>query len=163
MRRRLLPHPLMSAALVAVWLLLANDLSVGHLLLGAALGVLVPLATNAFWPERPRLARPGLALVLAARLIADIVVANLTVARSILSPRLALRPAFVRYPLELSDEFAVTVLASIISLTPGSVSAELSPDRRTLLVHALDLEDEARFIETIRQRYERPLREIFGC
>lgn len=163
MRRRLLPHPLMSAALVAVWLLLANDLSVGHLLLGAALGVLVPLATNAFWSERPRLARPGLALVLAARLIADIVVANLTVARSILSPRLALRPAFVRYPLELSDEFAVTVLASIISLTPGSVSAELSPDRRTLLVHALDLEDEARFIETIRQRYERPLREIFGC
>ncbi|TVP55306.1 MAG: cation:proton antiporter, partial [Halomonadaceae bacterium] len=63
-------------------------------------------------------------------------------------------------PLALTDEFAITMLASTISLTPGTVSAGLSPDRQTLLIHALHEPDPAALIAHIRSRYETPLKEI---
>jgi multicomponent K+:H+ antiporter subunit E len=163
MRRRLFPHPLMSVALLLVWLLLVNEISIAHLLLGAVLGIMIPLFSNAFWPERPRVGRPGTIMRLATRLLRDIVMANFTVARQILSPVRALKPDFVEYPLELDNEFTITVLASLISLTPGTVSSDLSEDRRTLLIHALDVTDKEALIADIKRNYEYPLREIFGC
>jgi multicomponent K+:H+ antiporter subunit E len=83
------------------------------------------------------------------------------VARLILGPTRRLRPGFIHLPLELESEFAITLLASTISLTPGTVSSNLSADGKTLLIHALDMEDEARVIAHIKRRYEAPLREIF--
>lgn len=159
--RWLLPHPLMTLTLAVVWLLLVNTLDPGQLLLGLLLGVLIPRFTDAFWPERPRLKRPGLMLRYLARLLADIVVANFQVARLILGPAQRLRPAFIELPVTLRDPFAVSVLASTISLTPGTVSADLSRDRRTLLVHCLDVPDPEALCRHIKHRYETPLGEIF--
>ena len=87
----------------------------------------------------------------------------LVVARLILGPRAALRPGFVRVPVDLREPYAVFTLACIITLTPGTVSSSISEDRRWLLVHALDVDDEAALIADIRQRYELPLKEIFAC
>jgi len=161
MIRRLLPHPHMSLTLVLVWLLLVNEISPGQLLLGALLGWLIPLVTSNFWPERPRPARPGVLAAYLLRLLLDILVANLEVARRVLGPVEGLKPAFVAYPLQLTDPFAISMLASTISLTPGTVSADLSPDRRTLLVHSLSTDDPQALCRAIHDRYEAPLMEIF--
>ena len=93
----------------------------------------------------------------------DILVANMAVAKLILGKPERLRPAFVEVPLDTDNEFVITVLASVVSLTPGTVSADISADRRTLLVHGLDVEDRAALVASIKQRYEAPLKEIFGC
>jgi multicomponent K+:H+ antiporter subunit E len=69
----------------------------------------------------------------------------------------------VQYPLDLREDFSITLLASTVSLTPGTVSADVSADRGTLLIHALDVADEAALIAQIKQRYEAPLKEIFEC
>jgi multicomponent K+:H+ antiporter subunit E len=159
---RWLPHPLMSLALLLVWLLLVNELSLAQVLFGAMLGVLIPLYTSAFWPERPHLRRPLLLARYLAVLSLDILVANLQVARLVLGPTRRLRPAFVELELELEDELAITVLASSVSLTPGTVSADLTRDRRVLLIHSLDVADTAALCRHIRARYEAPLKEIFG-
>jgi multicomponent K+:H+ antiporter subunit E len=159
---RWLPHPLMSLTLALVWLLLANDFGLGQVLFGLLLGVLIPHLTSGLWPERPHLHRPRLLGRYLLRLLADIVIANLKVARLVLGPTARLRPAFIEMPLELTDEFAITVLASTISLTPGTVSADLSGDRRVLLIHSLDTPDADALVRTIRRRYEQPLKEIFG-
>ncbi len=74
-----------------------------------------------------------------------------------------LRPAFVEVPLDIRDDFVITMLASVVSLTPGTVSADVSQDRTLLLVHGLDVADIPEMIATIKQRYEAPLKEIFGC
>lgn len=161
MRQRLFPHPLMSLTLLLVWLLLVNEISVGHVLLGAVLGIAIPQFTNAFWPERPRLTRPDLIVRLFARLLFDIVVANLVVARQILAPSGRIRPGFIEFPLETDHEFAITVLASLIALTPGTVVTDISDDRRVLHIHALDVSDEAALIADIKRKYEYPLKEIF--
>lgn len=161
--RRWLPHPLLSLTLFVVWLLLVNSISTGSALFALVLAVLVPSLTNAFWPEHVRIRRPLLLVPYGLRLITDIVVANLHVARLILGPAARLRPAFVRMPIELRDEFAITLLASTVSLTPGTVSADISADRRSLLIHALDLDDADALIAQIKRRYETPLKEIFEC
>ncbi len=160
---RWLPQPFLSLFLWLVWLLLVNTVSPGHILLGALLAVLLPLLTARFWPERPKIHRPWKLLRYIGVLLLDIGLANLTVARLILGPTRKLRPAFIQLPLELQSEFAISILASTISLTPGTVSSDLSPDRKTLLIHALDIESEAEVIDHIKQRYEKPLKEIFEC
>ncbi|WP_439889202.1 Na+/H+ antiporter subunit E [Pseudomonas sp. MBLB4123] len=160
---RWLPHPLLSLSLLVVWLLLVNDLSLGHWLFGALLGWLIPLVTQVFWINPPRLQRPLKLCLFLLRVLGDIVVANLQVAVMILGPSGKLRPAFVEIPVRLEDELALTMLASVISLTPGTVSADLSDDRKTLLVHSLDVADEAALVREIQTRYEAPLLEVFPC
>ena len=162
-RSRLLPQPLTSAALFTFWLLAYNEITVGLVVLGAALAVAIPLVTDPFWPEYPRRMRYAPLLRLLGVVLLDIVIANLRVARLILGPRARLRPAFFVVPVALRDPYPVTLLASIISLTPGTVSANLSGDRRTLLVHGLDVGDPAEAAATIKERYEAPVREAFGC
>jgi multicomponent K+:H+ antiporter subunit E len=153
----------LSLVLVATWLLVANTVTLGHLLLAAVLGLVIPWITWRFWPDRPRLARPGRIPAYVGRVLADIVVANFEVARQVLGPVGSLRPTFVEVPVDLADDFALTVFASTVSLTPGTVSADVSDDRRWLLVHALHADDPEEVARTVKARYEAPLKEIFGC
>ncbi len=161
--RRWFPQPLLSLCLLAVWLLLVNDVSLGQCLLGALLGWSIPLVTEVFWINPPSVDKPFKLCLFLLRVLGDIVIANLEVAKLILNPKAEMRPAFVEIPIELEDELALTMLASIISLTPGTVTADMSDDRKTLLVHALDVADEARLIREIKTRYEAPLLEVFTC
>jgi len=159
---RLLPHPGLSAVLVVVWLLLLNSITVGGVVLGLAVGLVVPLVTAPFWQNRPplRFGWPMIEYLLVV--IFDILVANFGVARLILFRRNRdLRSAWLAIPLELRTPEAITVLAGTISLTPGTVSADVSGDGRSLLVHALDVTDRAGEVQRIKQRYERRLMRIF--
>jgi multicomponent K+:H+ antiporter subunit E len=158
---RLLPAPLLSALLFVVWLLLANTLDPAHIVLAALLAVVVPWFTERLRPERPRVRRPLLILRLGLVVLWDIVLSNIEVARRILGPEGAIKPAFVWVPLDIADPHAILSLAGIITMTPGTLSAELSPDRRYLLVHAFNVDDEAALIAQIKSRYEAPLKEIF--
>jgi multicomponent K+:H+ antiporter subunit E len=161
--RRLLPQPLMSVALVAAWVLAHNRVTAPTLLLGGVLGIGLPLLTARFWPEYPRRVAYGALLRLTAVVAFDIAVANVRVAALILGPRRRLHPRFVVVPLALTSPHSITLLASIISLTPGTISSNLAGDRRSLLVHGLSVGDADAAVRQIKERYERPLLEIFGC
>ncbi len=161
--KHVLPQPLFSLCLWLIWLLLNNSAGPGQMLLGALLALTIPLFTMRFWPNRPHLRRPWQLASYLAVLLWDITLANLVVARLILGPMRRLRPAFITLPVDLNNNFAIVVLTNTISLTPGTVSADLSIDRRSLLIHVLDVEDEAQLIAHIKYRYERPLQEIFEC
>ena len=163
MMRRLFPHPALSVAIFLLWAALTNAASVGALAVGALLGVALPLATRPFWPDAPRIARPGAILRLAARVGFDILVANAAVARRVLGPIGSLRPAFVEVPLDLRDPFVATILGSIVSLTPGTVSIDVDRTRWVLLLHALDAPDPPALAAAVKARYEAPLKEIFAC
>jgi len=159
--KRLLPAPLLSATLFLTWLLLNSTVDPAHLVLAAALAVVVPWFTEALRPERPRVRRPLAIVRLGLVVLWDIVLSNIDVARRILGPESAIKPRFVWVPLSLSDPHAILSLAGIITMTPGTLSADLSADRRYLLVHAFNVDDEAALIAQIKARYEAPLKEIF--
>lgn len=161
--RRLVPHPATSTLILIAWLLLQRSVSPGHLVLGAVLAVLMPLFTRRFWPERIQLGRAVVLARFLAVVLWDIVIANFSVARLVLASTRRLQPGFVKFELELDNDFALTALANTVSLTPGTVSAEVSADRQHLIVHYLAEADEVELVETIRRRYEAPLKEIFQC
>ena len=163
MIRRLLPHPTLSLTLAALWTLLANSFSPGAIVLGLALGVLIPLFTAQFWPDKPAIRSWRGAIVYGLIVVWDIVVANLEVAYWILTKRNdELHTRWVVIPLEITSPEAITVLAGTITMTPGTVSADLSADGHALLVHCLNAPDGEATVAQIKQRYERRLKEIFG-
>ncbi|PZP23687.1 Na+/H+ antiporter subunit E [Pseudomonas kuykendallii] len=161
--KRLLPQPGLSLLLIVMWLLLTNSLALGQLLLGGLLGVAIPLLCRPFLLEVPPVRKPVKLVSFALLVLYDIVIANLHVARLVLGRRDRLRPAFVEVPIEIRDEFVLAVLSSVLSLTPGTVSAGLSPDHSLLLLHVLDLEDADDLVAQVKSRYEAPLLEIFEC
>jgi multicomponent K+:H+ antiporter subunit E len=162
MIRRLLPHPALSVLVGLVWMLLVNEFSAGALFLALIVAVVAPLVTSRFWPGRPKIRfGPDLAGYVGIVLL-DIVVANFQVAWVILSRRNRdLRAHWLVVPLALRSPEAITVLAGTISLTPGTVTSDVSADGRALLVHALDVADPEGEVARIKQRYETRLLKVF--
>ncbi|MDO9562283.1 MAG: Na+/H+ antiporter subunit E [Bradyrhizobium sp.] len=160
---RVLPQPTITLGIMGLWMVLAPSASLGNLLLAVILGVSIPWITRSFWPDRPYLARPLTGIVLFVRVVGDIIVASWEVARLVVGPLDRLKPAFIDVPIEIDDPFVATLLASIVSLTPGTVSVDIDRAAGILNVHALNVADEAEMIAAIKRRYEAPLKRVFGC
>lgn len=159
---RWLPHPWLTLVLVLLWILLLNSFSVGGLLMGVVLGVLISHLTSQFWPERPPIKSLGKAFSYLGLVAWDVVVANMQVTRIILFRRAdSLDVRWVVLPLELRSPEAISVLAGTITMTPGTVSCDLSADGRSLLVHCLDAPDAEDAVRAMKDRYEARLKEIF--
>jgi multicomponent K+:H+ antiporter subunit E len=159
--KRGLPHPVVSGLVLAVWLGLHPSLAPIHLAGGVLLAVLVPRLLHRSLDVAGRVSRPWVALRLAGVVLWDIVTANVAVARRVLGSMSRLRPGFIEVPLDLAHPDAIALLASIIAITPGTVVADI--DEARILVHVLDLADPGGLVSEIKHRYERPLKEIFGC
>lgn len=159
--RRLIPSPALSLMVLAFWLLMSDSFSVGQFLLGLLLGLVIPLFAARLDREFARIGtlRPLPKLVLVT--LWDILVSNIRVAIQVLGPEKNIHPGFIWLPLDIANIHGIAALTSMITLTPGTVSAALSDDRRFLLVHVLHLEDPQALIDTIKRRYEAPLMEIF--
>lgn len=164
MLRRLFPHPGLTLVLVLVWLGLVNEFRWGSLVFAIMLGIVLPWLTAAWWPDRPllRLARLPQMVEYLVIVLYDIVKSNFAVARIVLfMPRAALRPAWITVPLDLRSPEAITLLAGTITMTPGTLTADMSSDGRALLIHALHAPEPDGVRDEIKLRYEARLRRIF--
>lgn len=160
--QRWIPHPLLSLTMVLFWMLLLNNFSMGGLVVGMVLGLVIPIITSSFWPERPRIRAYGKAFSFMLVVIWDIIVANVIVSKLILFRRSeTLRTRWVTVPLDLKSPEGITVFAATISITPGTVSSDLSADGCSLLVHCLDAPDSEEAVMQMKTRYEARLKEIF--
>ena len=159
---KLLPAPLLSIALALLWLSLNRSFEIGHILLGAIFGLLLPLLLRGLRPLPVQVSHPGSVLLLAARVVWDTTVSNFQVIRFLLFPGLRKHPAaFVHVPLDLRDPNGLAVLAMIVCMTPGTAWAEISRDRSMLLMHVLEVDDPQLIVDHVKQLYERRLMEIF--
>lgn len=159
----LMPHPLLTAILTIVWILLQNELSAGMAVFGLILGIIIPWSTSIWWPDTPKGFRPGKMISYSMVVIWDIIVANIQVAWIVLTvPTSRLKPAWIVVPLKLREPEAITMLAGTITLTPGTVSADLSDQGHSLLVHVLHTDDPDVVRDDILTRYEARLLEIFS-
>lgn len=160
--QRWFPHPLVSVIVGLSWVLLAHNLEAGTLLVALVLAIAIPKMVAPFIDYTPNIQwSPALRLFFVV--VWDIIVANLKVAKLVLGPTKNLHPKWFRVPLDTEHEEVNTLLAMIITTTPGTVSAGIDQDRGDILVHALSTDDEAAEIEIIKQRYEQPLIEIFSA
>jgi multicomponent K+:H+ antiporter subunit E len=161
MLHKLFPAPVLSLALWVMWPVLNSSWSPGQLLLGFGIAMVTPWLTESLRPDKPRLKNISTLVRLVLTVLWDVVTSNIEVAQRILGPESKIKPAFVWVPLSIRDPHGVVALACIITMTPGTLSSDLSDDRRHLLVHAFNVDDEAALIASIKTRYEQPLMEVF--
>ena len=159
---RTFPHPALSLQLAFSWLVLSHSLALVHLLSAALMGWLLPHLLKGFLLDARALHWPTVFRLIGV-VLWDIVMSNITVARITLGSLKAIQPAWVPVALQSDNPQVNTLLASIITMTPGTVSAVLYTQRREILVHALNCDDPAALALDIQQRYEAPLLRIFGC
>lgn len=160
MKRRLLPTPLLSAALFTLWLLLNESLDPGQLLTAAIVAVVVPWLAAPLRPTPVRVRRPLVLLRLTLAVGHDVIQSSLQVSAAVLRSQPP-RSAFVTIPLELRDAHGLASLAIITTVVPGTVWSELAADRSAVRLHVFDVADPVAFVAFYKQRYEGPLREIF--
>ena len=161
---RVFPMPLHSVLLLLVWLMLNTTTSLGHILLGSVLAVVIPLLCEPLRVPQVKIKRPFKAIAYVFFVLKDVFVANFEVAFLVVGPMKKIKPGLVAVPINLSDTLPLTVLASTVTMTPGTVSADVSKDEKWLYVHVLNMpENEQEVIDLIKQRYESRVKEIFGC
>jgi multicomponent K+:H+ antiporter subunit E len=160
--KRVLPYPLLWLFLVVMWLLLNRSLGLGQILLGAGIALFACWGVAALEPPKPKLRRPGVMLALLGLVLVDIVRSNIEVIILLLrrGPERH-QPAFLVIPLELKDPNGLAVLACIVTATPGSAWINYDSARGNVMIHVLDAPDQAAWAETLKQRYEARLLEIF--
>lgn len=162
MLHRLFPHPLLSLWLVIIWMLLVNQLKLGSLVMAAILATVIPLFIAVYWPHRPRIKNVPAFIAYAILVLYDVIIANIQVARIILfMPADRIRSAWIPIPLDLRSPEGITALAATITMTPGTLTADMSACGRVLLIHSLHAPDPDAIRDDIKSRYETRLKRIF--
>lgn len=162
MLRRLFPHPLLSAMLFLTWMLLVNQFKIGSLVMALILAVIIPMLTAPYWPNRPMVKQLPAFAAYILLVLWDIIVANIQVAKIILfMPGDKIRSAWIPVPIDLKTPEAITMLAGTITMTPGTVTADMSACGRVLLIHSLHAPDTDAIRDDIKTRYEARLKRIF--
>ena len=154
---------LLPACLLALWLVVNGSLALSDWLIGLAFAFAVTALTNRARPLHAAPRRLGLMLALCGRVSIDIVRANIAAGRIILAAgKRPPRSAFLDIPLDLVDPHGLAMLSVIVTATPDTVWIRYRPESRLLTLHVLDLDDAAARRRMIKERYERPLMEIFA-
>jgi multicomponent K+:H+ antiporter subunit E len=162
MLRRLYPHPYLTLTLILLWFLLVNQLKVGSLVMAVILATIIPLVTRSWWPDRSPVRHPLRLAAYTVLVLWDVIVANFQVARIILfMPSDRIRSGWVTVPLDLTSPEAIALLAGTITMTPGTLTADMSACGRALLIHALHAPDPDAVRDEIKARYETRLKRIF--
>lgn len=159
--KRWLPSLPLTLTVIAFWMVMVADLSLAQWLFAVVLGLVIPLFAARLDREFARIGRLRLVPKMIGILLWDVLMCNIEVARLVLGRETSITPGFIWLPLEIANIHGIATLTSFITLTPGTVTAALSEDRKYLLIHVLNLKDADALIADIKRRYEAPLMEIF--
>lgn len=159
----IIPHPILSATLWLMWLLLNNTTDPAHIFLGLILALLIPKYTSSFWSRKlVSIKKTHLVFAFMCLMAYDIFKANINVAILILGPKNKLKPQFFEIPISAQNPYAIALLANCITLTPGTVSCKISLDNKILYVHGLNVDNPQNEIDTIKNRYEKRIINFFS-
>lgn len=156
-------HPVYAGVLAVMWAVMHRRLDVADLLVGYVVAIGVIWVCRDFWTERVTIRRAGTMLRLLGTFLKELVIANLQVAWIVVHPRMPIRPALIVLPLDLRDDLQITALATLITLTPGTLTVDVAPDRSALHVHCLAVDDPDAVRAQIKRQFERPLQEGITC
>jgi multicomponent Na+:H+ antiporter subunit E len=146
--------------LAFIWAAVTGTFNLSNVLIGMILGFTVLFVAQPLMGPSNYFSRIQYALGFAVFYVWQLVLANLRVAADVLSPRVRARPGVLAIPLEAKSDIEITMLANLITLTPGSVSLDVSSDRRFLYLHAMYIDDVDRYREDIKTSFERRVLEV---
>jgi multicomponent Na+:H+ antiporter subunit E len=147
--------------LALAWLALTGSWTPANAVLGLALAALAASFAREHRRRRDISPRPLKIIGLAVLFLYELLLSGLRVARLVLTPRMQLKPGIFAYPLKVDRDFEITLLANLITLTPGTLTVDVSDDRKTLFVHAIDCSNPEQARRDIAEGFERKILEAF--
>jgi multicomponent Na+:H+ antiporter subunit E len=151
---------LLNIFLAFTWMFLGNSFTVGSLFGGYLVGLLMIFMMRRFFPQRFYLYNVIAAIKLLFIFIKELILSNLEILKIILKPKLDIRPGIFALPTELEKDWEITILANLITLTPGTLVIDISDDRKILYIHAMDLQNVEESIEGIKNTFEKAIKEV---
>ncbi|MDN4609075.1 Na+/H+ antiporter subunit E [Sporosarcina highlanderae] len=151
---------LLNFFIAVVWMFMNSSLTASTFIIGYLIGLLLLFITRRFFNSRLYIWRVWAAIKLTLLFIKELTLSNISVLMLVLRPKLELRPMIFAMPTELEQEWEITLLSSLITLTPGTIVLHVSDDQRTLYIHAIDVEDVDEAIDSIKNSFEKAIMEV---
>lgn len=143
----------------SLWVILTSDFSYQNFILGILLSSLITLYTGSLFTQKIYYNKLHKILFLLLFFIWELILANLRVAFEIMKPRMTFTPGIVEIPLDVKNDIHITLLANMITLTPGTLTLYISDDKKSLFVHTMYLDDRNKFISEIKNGFEKKILE----
>lgn len=147
--------------LALIWVAISGSYTLPNLVFGFAIGWTVLFLVRDQLPATRVVVRPWPTLLLFLLFVKELLLSSVRVARLVLSPSMDIKPGIFAYPLTVTRDFEIALLANLITLTPGTLSVDVSEDRQTLFVHGMDCSDPEQARREIRNGFERRIMEAF--
>jgi multicomponent Na+:H+ antiporter subunit E len=151
---------LWNIALAFVWVTVTSTFTLENLAFGGVMGFVLLLGIRRALGETTYFEKPWVALKFALFMLKEILVCNLRVAMEVLTPQHHMKPAIIAVPLDVTTDAAITLLANMLTLTPGTCSLDVSDDRKTLYVHAMYVDNADELRASIKREYEARVLEL---
>lgn len=143
-----------------MWMFLSEDYSFQSFLFGYIIGALLLFLLNRFFQDRFYLQPMYKALVLIAIFIRELILSNLSIVKLVYSRNLDFEPGIFEMPIEVTKDWEITLLANLITLTPGTLTVAISDDRKRFFIHAMDIDDKEESIYEIKNTFEKAIMEV---
>jgi len=151
---------LLNVTVAFVWMFLVNDYSTSSFIVGYVVGLLIIFALRRFFSRRFYLYNVIAVIKLVFIFFKELVLSNLSVFKVIMSPKLNMRPGIFALETELEKDWEITLLANLITLTPGTLVVDVSDDNKTLYIHAMDINDVEQVRKDIKNSFEKAIQEV---
>lgn len=151
---------LLNFFLAALWMFFESTVTLSTFIVGYLLGLLIIFVMRRFFNTRFYLYRVFAVIWLTILFLKELVLSNLAVLRIVLKPKLDIKPGIFAFETELESEWEVTLLSSLITLTPGTLVVDVSDDNKVLYIHSMDIEDVDEAAESIKLSFEKAISEV---
>lgn len=151
---------LINTLLALAWIALTGTFTPGNFAIGFGIGYVLLWFSQRLMEPSPYLTKVPKVIEFILFFLKEMTIANLRVARAVLSPRFTMRPAVVAVPLDARSPNEITLLANLLTLTPGTLYLDVSADRCVMYVHTMDVDDLEEFRRAIKDGFERRVLEL---
>lgn len=151
---------LLNVFIAFVWMFMSTSQSASTFIIGYLIGLLLIVMMRRFFKERLYVFRLWAAFKLVLLFFKELTLSNIAVLRVVLQPKLDIQPMIFALPTDLEHDWEITLLSSLITLTPGTIVVNVSDDQRTLYIHAIDVDDVDEAIDSIKNSFEKAIKEV---
>jgi len=151
---------LLNVSIAIVWMFLSTSLTAQTFMIGYLIGLLIIFIMRKYFKKRFYLSRVWAVLKLGLIFLKELAMSNIAVLRIVLQPKMDIEPSIFAFPTDLQQNWEITLLSNLITLTPGTLVVHVSDDQRTLYIHAIDVDDVNEEIESIKNTFEKAIKEV---
>ena len=151
---------LLNVLIAVVWMFLSTSFTAQTFIIGYIIGILIIFVMRRYFKDRFYLGWIWATIKLILIFLRELVLSNITVLRIVLDPKMDIKPGIFAFPTELRSDWEITLLANLITLTPGTLVVHVSDDQQTLYIHAIDIENADDEIDSIKDSFEKAIKEV---